>query len=137
MSWSFCKKQKTQIIEILYKLGVVSVGKYSMLIIGLTREGNKSFLITSLVDYMFPHSNLPNCTLSSDSFVNEIAFLLLPLCRMCHIAERHTCPSKSLFSAFWIMINILLKKTEYFLQPSGILLLYGWLQFFQGKKRAK
>lgn len=111
-----------QIVEILSKLGVVSVGKYSMLIISLTREGNKSFLITSLVDYMFPHSNLPNLILSSDFFVNEIAFLLLSLCWMCHIAERHACPSKSLFSAFWIMINILLKKMEYFLQPSGILL---------------
>lgn len=45
-------------------LGAVGVGKYSVLIIDLTREGNKSFLITSLGDYMFPHSNLSNCLLS-------------------------------------------------------------------------
>jgi len=35
---------------------------------------------------MFPHSNLPNSILSSDFFVHGIAFLLLPFCRMCHVA---------------------------------------------------
>lgn len=39
------------------------------------------------------------------------------------------------FPASWITINILLKETEDFVQPSGILLLYGWLQFFQGGKK--
>lgn len=78
LSCSFCREQKTQIIEVLYTLGAVGVGKYSVLIIGLTREGNKSFLITSLVDYMFPHSHLSNCLLSWGSFVNEICFSSSP-----------------------------------------------------------
>lgn len=78
LSCSFCREQKTQIIEVLYTLGAVGVGKYSVLIIGLTREGNKSFLITSLVDYMFPHSHLSNCLLSWGFFVNEICFSSSP-----------------------------------------------------------
>lgn len=60
---------------------------------------------------MFPHSNLPNCILSSDFFVNEIAFLLLPFRRMCHIAERHACPSKSL--------SCLLDPYQHFVEKEG------------------
>lgn len=119
LSCSFCKEQKTQIIEVLYTLGAVGVGKYSVLIIGLTREGNKSFLITSLVDDMFPHSNLSNCLLSWDFFVNEIffAFLLLPFWGMCHSAGTHVCvllASQQHFAA---------EDGGRFPQPSGILLL--------------
>lgn len=59
---------------------------------------------------MFPHSNLPNCILSSDFFVIEIAFLL-PFCRMCHIAERHACPSKS--------VSCLLDHYQHFVEKDG------------------
>lgn len=107
----------------------------SVLITGLTREGNKSFLITSLVDYVFPHSNLPNSMLSPDFFVNDTAPLLL-FCRMCHVAERHGCPSKSL--------SCLSDHAQHFVEKDDrhssaiwtiAVVEYCWLQFFQGEKK--
>lgn len=85
---------------------------------------------------MFPYSNLPNCILNSDFLVNDHAFLLLPFCKGSQIAERHACPSKAL-SCLLDHDQHFVEKMEDFLQPSGILLLFDWLQFFEGKSTEK